>query len=126
MERGSLARRSLAVPAAVLELLPQQAVDQPIARLAEIGACPQDCSVDAGLRLAFEERAAVELVPSNAITHEADRPAGFRARRIDTQILQQHEGVDRGHPAFIVGCAPLAAGCLKGEEAGAPTLRRNA
>ena len=91
VERGSPARRSLAVPAAVIELLIQQAVDQPIARLAEIGAGCQDPPVDAGLGLAVEKGPAVELPPSDAVPHEADRSADGLTRRVHAQILQ-HPG----------------------------------
>ena len=88
MERGSLAGRGLAVPAAVLELLAEQAVEQPVAGRAEIGARGEDPAVDAGLGLAVEEGPAVELPPGDALAHQADRLADRLVRRIRTKILQ--------------------------------------
>jgi hypothetical protein len=48
VERGALARWRGTVPTAILELLIEKAVDQPITGLAETGAGCQDCHVNAG------------------------------------------------------------------------------
>ena len=110
----------------LLELLVQEAGDQPIGGLAEIGACRQDPAIDASLGLAVEERAAIELPPDDAVPHEADGSADVVVRRIRPKLFQQREGADGGHPAFVVGGAPLAAGRLAGEDLSAPTLRGDA
>ena len=122
VERGSRAGRSLAVPAAILELLPEQAVEQPIALRAKVGTRRQDPAVDAGFGLAVEKGPTVELEPGDALAHEADRSADFLVRWIRTHFLQQCEGVIGGHPAVLLVVVPVAVGCLTREKLGAPTL----
>src|SRR5262249_37673283 len=120
------ARRSLAVPAAVLELRGEEAVDQAIARLTEICARRKDGAVQTRLGLALEEGTPVELPPGDAVAHPADRPPDFPARRVHAQLLQHTKGVDGGHPAFVVAGAPMAIQRLTSEEFGAPTFRSDA
>src|SRR4051794_12475000 len=122
VERGARARRRLAVPAAILELLAEQALEQPVDFSAEIGARPQYPPVDAGLGFAVEERTAVELPPPDAVLHEADRLAHLFVGRIRAQILQQGERVVGGHPAVLAVVTPIAVFRLQAEQLGAPTL----
>src|SRR5215218_3164356 len=85
VERGSRARRRLAVPAAILELLAEQALEQSLDVRAEIGARPQYPPVDAGFGFAVEERPAIELPPPDTVLHEADRLADLFVGRIGAQ-----------------------------------------
>ena len=78
VERGSLARRGLAVPAAVLELLVEEPIDQPIACLAEVRTRGEDPPVDTGLDLALEEgRRRRILVPRCSCRGRGLLPSGL-------------------------------------------------
>src|SRR5258706_310611 len=92
VKRRALALRRIAVPTAVLELLAQESVGQPIVRNAEVSAGPEDRAVDAGLGLAVEERPAVELVVRDVFAHELDGSAHALIGRIHAEILQHYEG----------------------------------
>ncbi|HSB59321.1 MAG TPA: hypothetical protein VLD66_06925 [Methyloceanibacter sp.] len=126
MERRSLAWRSLAVPAAVLELLIEQADEQAVDLGAEIGACTENSAIDTCLGLAVEEWPAVKLPPGDPVLHEADRSADSLAGRIRAKSLQQCERIGGGHPAVILVVAPITVWCLKGEEPRAPAFKSNA
>lgn len=78
----------LAVPAAVLELLGEQPVDDPLHLLPEGRTDRERQAVDARLDLAREERLAVVLPPAVRV-HRRDRATGLRARRVETEQPQQ-------------------------------------
>ena len=128
VERGAHgAPLRLAVPAAVLELLAEEPVEQPIAGLAEVAAKRQNPTVDAGLDLALEERRVTEFrPPGDLVADEAHRPPRSLARRVQPQVPQEQQGVQVG-PPLRCGDAitPLAVRPLKVEEPGAPTFRGN-
>src|SRR5262249_55944160 len=78
--RAHRAALGLAVPAAVRELFAQQAIDEPIAALAEIGAECDDPAVDARLDLALEEGRVAEFGPH--VTWLRTRSIAVRARAL--------------------------------------------
>src|SRR5712692_6549704 len=78
VERGPLARRSVAVPAAVFQLLTEKPVDEPVACFAEVRATGENPPVDTGFHLALEEgRIVVIGAPGALVPDQADRIPGL-------------------------------------------------
>src|SRR5207244_3637484 len=107
-ERGAPARRGFAIPPAIGQLLAEKSIQQPFARLSEVGARRQDAPVDTGLRLALEIGSAVELMPGDVPSHPFDGSADLSGRRVHPQILEQREMVDGDHPTPVLTPAPVA------------------
>src|SRR6267142_3995450 len=103
----------LAVPPAVLELLTQQAGDDAIHTLIEVGAQGDGPAIDARLDLAAEERLS-GVLPTAVVSDQRHRPPHPVRARIDSEITQQLECRQRGGPGL-----PLVLGAP-------PTLRREA
>jgi hypothetical protein len=94
------------VPTTIWQLLGEQPVDDTPDVLAEIGAHSRDLPVDARLSLAFKEAVAVAFLratalPAHPVADEVHGPAGFVARRVETELAQQHKGVHRRVPAVV-------------------------
>ena len=124
--RSARAPLGLAVPAAVLELLAEEPIEQPIAGLAEVAAQRQNPSVDAGLDLALEERRVTEFrPPGDLVADEAHRRPSSLARRVKPQVPQEQQGVQGGRPASVWRCHhPTCRPAPEGRGAGHPNLRR--
>src|SRR5262245_15056406 len=100
MERGSLARRGLAVPPPLLRLLVEAAIAQPVACLAEIRTRGEVPPVDTGLDLTLEEGRLVEFwSPGAVVADEAYCPPDSLICRIQPQVPQQQQGICGGSPA---------------------------
>ena len=130
VKRGAHARRRLAVPAAVVQLLGEQPRQQGLVRLAEIGAEGQNPAVDAGLDLALEE-GLVALPVGDVVPSAGDRQAGLRAGRIEPHVAQQDQGVGGlavggVDVARVADLAPLAIFRLALEQPGTPAFRGDA
>src|SRR5712692_709022 len=83
VERGPLARWSVAVPAAVFQLLTEKPVDQPVACFPEVRATSEDSPVDTGFHLALEEgRIVVIRAPGALVPDQADRIPGLLTGRV--------------------------------------------
>ena len=94
-----------AVPAAILELLADQALDDALDVLPEIGAETDHHAVDARLDLAFEERLA-GILPAAVVADELDRSADAVVVRIHAKFLELHEAVGGGGPRLTVLAVP--------------------
>src|SRR5262249_48580600 len=114
----------LAVPPAVRQLLAQQAIDEPVAALAEVCAQRDDATVDALLDFALEERRLSELwSPRDVRANEIDRGSRRCARRIQSEVTQEQQRVHVRPPERRGGAvAPLAVGSLLIEQASTPSL----
>jgi hypothetical protein len=128
VEGGPFARRGLAVPSPVVQLLVEKPIDQSIACLAEIRTRGEDPAIDTGLDLALEEGGVAKFwSPGAVVANEAYCPPGLLTRRIQPQIFQQQKGVCGGDLARknVGAAAPLTVGSLEVEEQGTPTLGGN-
>jgi hypothetical protein len=127
--RARRAVGGLAVPAAVGQLLAEQALDDALHILAEVSAARRDLSVDAGLDLAGEEGVAVivrRTLPGHAVTGETHRAARLVARGIETHVPQQRQDVHGRVPAAVPRrAAPVTVQSLLRKQLAAPALRRD-
>ena len=106
----------------------EQAIDETVAALAEVGAECDDAAVDARFDLAFEERRISELgSPRDVLANEIDRRSRARARRVEAEVAQQQQRVHVRPPERRGDAvAPLAVGPLLIEQPRAPSFRRDA
>ena len=114
----------LAVPAAVLELLIDQAIDHALDVLPEVGAETDDHAIDARLDLALEERLA-GVLPAAVVPDQPHGSADAFVLGIHAVLLQLHEAVrGRGPRLAIVGPREAAARHARGTARRLPTGRR--
>src|SRR5690606_18733637 len=112
----------LAVPAAIRQLLAEQAIEDALHILTEIRADRGDLTVDARLDLTVEEPMAVALrraaaLPRHIVADKVHRAACLIGGRIDAEIAQQHERMHGGIPAAVpCRAAPPAIRALEGED----------
>jgi hypothetical protein len=113
---------SLAVPAAIFELLAQELIGQCVIRFFEIRADAENSAVDTWLRFTMQERPV--LVPlKNEPFNAAHHFARLFALRVETEVLQDDERVKRNEQGRILFWpAPLAGGRLAGEKFGSPAF----
>lgn len=127
VERRTHTARRLAVPAAVGELLTNEALRETALRPAEVATERERAAVDARLDLALEERLAAELrVPPEAGREARHRRIDGLVRRIDARCPQQEQRVQRRQPQRVIASVPRAVGILPGEDLGAERLAGNA
>src|SRR5712692_3790476 len=125
VERGPLARRSVAVPAAVSQLLTEKPVDQSVACFSEVCATGENSPVDTGFHLALEEgRILVIRAPGALLPDQADRIPGLLTGRVQPEFPQQHQSLHGGGPALghPGATAPISITCLEAEQPCAPAL----
>ena len=121
-----------AVPAAVRELLTEEALDQGCHVDAEVGARRHDVAVDARLDLALEEggvgpgRLEVAVTPGHLLAYQPDGPSRLLAGGVEAEPPQELEDVERVGPVLRPGSlGPPAIGRLEGEQRCAPSLGRD-
>src|SRR5262249_31707266 len=117
--------RSIAVPAAVFQLLTEKPVDQPVACFAEVRATGEDSPVDTGFRLALEERRIVVIrAPGALVPDQADRISSWLTGRNQPKFSQQHQSFHSGGPALVNpgATAPISITSLEAEQPGAPAF----
>ena len=130
--RHRRASLDLAVPAAVRELLTEQALDERRHVDAEVRAGRDDVAVDARLDLALEEsvvrprRFEPGIPPGDVLADEADGALGLFALGIEAEVSQQLQDVERVR-VVLRPCqaTPLAVLRLKREQPGTPALGRD-
>jgi hypothetical protein len=121
----------LAVPAPVVHLLGEEAIDDPSDVLAEVGADPDRPAIDAGLDLAVEEALPV-VIPAAVLPYQLDGLPGSRIGRVETEVLEHDQGEQgRGPrlpgslrpPLGPEGCTgPLSVGVTQGQQPGSPAF----
>src|SRR5579859_1036592 len=132
--RACRAVGGLTVPAAVGQLLAQQAPDNTLDVLAKVGAAGGHLPIDARLHLTREEGRAIKFPappyavqvpasPAHVVADQAHRTPGLVTGRIEAQFAHQREDVHGGVPAAVPRRAgPGPVGPLQGQQPSAHPL----
>ena len=119
MEGRACALWRFAVPAAVFELLADEAACEALGGAPEVGAEGEDTTVDARFYFSFEERlewlVAELFVPLEACFETSYRGLDGGVVGVDAGGAQVEHGKEGGEPVWGIGPVPWAVGALTGE-----------
>src|SRR5215472_14480582 len=92
----------------------------------EIRSQGEDSAVDARLRFTVKKWTVVERLEDEALVDAVDHFAGLLAGRIEAEVHQDDQAVERNEQASVLlRPAPVASGRLEGEKFGPPTCGRD-
>src|SRR5262249_13626378 len=114
--RGDLALRRVAVPAAVAQLLADEAAREALGRTSEVRPERERATVDARLDLALEEGLRVELLgPAEAGLEARHRRVDDGVGAIGAGRAEELEREERRQPVRLAGLVPRAVRSLARE-----------
>ncbi len=94
MKRRAPAFGRFAVPAPIFELFTQELIRQCVVWFFEIRTNAEDSAVDAGLRFAVKERAAVQPRKHEPLVDAVDHFASLLAGGVETEVHQDDESIE--------------------------------
>src|SRR5262249_22537595 len=104
-----------AVPAAVLELLAEEAIDDAVDVHAVVGTEGHHLAVDARLDLALPERLA-RVLPAAVLPDEVHGPTDARGGRLPTEVLEQLQAVGGRRPRLARAVAAVRSSVADREQ----------